>query len=245
MGDFTRAKELIHSAQHAVVLTGAGISTASGIPDFRSPGTGLWEKVDPVEVASIWAFRENPLAVINGLFALLKPILEAKPNPAHLALAKLEEEGKLKACITQNIDSLHQKAGSKEVLELHGHLRTCTCLQCGRQFPIRTFQEERAAHPERPPACPCGGVLKPDVVLFGEPLPEAILSRAFQAARQSDLFLVAGSSLTVQPASLLPSEAAASGAKLLIFNRTPTPLDALAEEVFPEPLEEALPPLAD
>ncbi len=226
-----------------VALTGAGLSTPSGIPDFRSAETGLWSHVNPMEIASIWGFKEKPERFYTWMGPLARSIFEAEPNPAHTALLRLEQLGRLRAVITQNIDALHHRAGSRNVIELHGHLRTLTCLQCRRQYD---------AHPhlwlflERGilPACPeCGAIMKPDVVLFGEPLPEVEVLRAQEEALHCDAMLVAGSSLEVMPAADLPALAARRGAKLIMLNLGKTPYDHLAQVVLHGDVADVLPTL--
>jgi NAD-dependent deacetylase len=202
-----------------VVLTGAGISTESGIPDFRSP-TGIWADVDPLEVASIRAFRRDPERVWSFYRRRIRLLLEAEPNAGHLALAELESRGLVQAVVTQNIDTLHTRAGSREVVEVHGSIRHAVCLGCLWSEPLDAVLaqlEERAA-----PLCAhCGGILKPGVTLFGEMLPAGALERATELARGAALVLVVGSSLEVWPVAGLPLEARA----VAIVNRGPTALD--------------------
>ena len=225
MNSIDRAADVLCHARHAVALTGAGVSTHSGIPDFRSPGSGMWEQVDPLEVASVFAFRRKPEAFFNWIRPLARLLIEAQPNPAHRALAQLETTGVLKAVITQNIDGLHQRAGSRRVLEVHGHLRECTCVRCYRVFPteqfVETFLSEGGV-----PCCPsCGNVLKPNVILYGEQLPALAMQAAQRETRQCDAMLIAGSSLEVAPVSELPRSAQRSGARLVLVNLQPTYLD--------------------
>ncbi len=240
-----KAAELLARSEFAVALTGAGISTPSGIPDFRTPGKGMWEFVDPAEVASIWAYRTQP----ERFYAWIRPLVEklerAKPNPAHEALARLEHMGIIKWIITQNIDSLHQQAGSTHVLEVHGHTRTATCMECGYQMSTEGLWEEvKRGH--IPPRCPkCGGLMKPDVVLFGELLPPEALVRAQEVSLQADIMLVAGSSLEVMPAADLPFLARRRGSKIIIVNLGPTTADHLAEVVLRGDVAQILPRLAD
>ena len=239
-----KAANLIRSARHVVVLTGAGISTPSGIPDFRSPRSGLWEQADPATVASIWGFRRDPAAFYAWLRPLAQAMAQAQPNQAHQALAAMEKAGLVKAVITQNIDGLHQKAGSQRVFELHGHVRTAICLRCGRETPAA---EPLAALLEtgRIPRCAgCGGVLKPNVVLYGELLPEDVFLAAEAEANACDLMWVVGSSLTVAPASLLPEEAIRRRALLVIVNRMATELDGRAAVVLRDDVAEVLPAIA-
>ncbi len=235
-----QAAEMIRHSQHMVAFTGAGHSTASGIPDFRSPGSGLWEKDNPMLVASIWAFRLNPKSFYNWIRPMVQTLLTALPNPAHKALALLEEMGYLKVIITQNIDNLHQRAGSRRVLELHGHLREATCTRCYKVVPVdagmvQTVLEGKVPH------CECGGVFKPNVILFGEQLPIRVLNQALEEARRCDLMLVAGSSLEVAPAADIPFLAVDSGAKAIIVNLTPTDLDPRAHLVIHGDVAQVLP----
>ncbi len=239
-----RAAGLLRKAQMAVAFTGAGISTPSGIPDFRSPGSGLWEKTDPMEVASLAAFRYQPEKFYDWVRPLALTIHAAQPNPAHRALAELEEAGLLKLVITQNIDELHLRAGSRRVLEIHGNLREATCGQCRRRLPgaaaLARFVQDGSL-----PRCPdCGGVLKPNVILMGEQLLDSVLAEARAAARRCDVMLVAGSSLEVLPAAELPFEAITHGAKLIIVNIGPTYLDERAEVLLHADVAEALPQIA-
>jgi NAD-dependent deacetylase len=229
--EIQRAAELIRHAYHLIAFTGAGHSTASGIPDFRSPGSGLWEKDNPMLVASIWAFRLNPKTFYNWIRPMVKTLLEATPNPAHVALASLEEMGLLKTVITQNIDNLHQRAGSRRVLELHGHMREATCIRCYKVVPIDPALE-RSVVEGKVPHCACGGVLKPNVILFGEQLPIRVLNAAMAEARRCDLILVAGSSLEVTPAADIPYLAVKNGARAIIVNLEPTAFDPLADVVI-------------
>jgi NAD-dependent deacetylase len=240
-----QAADLLRAARRPTALTGAGISTPSGIPDFRSHGSGLWEKHDPMQVASLISFRYQP----EGFFAWIRPLAErillAEPNPAHVALARLEAAGRLAGVVTQNIDDLHRRAGSTCVLEVHGHLRTATCGSCYRQTATDGLLAE-FARTGVPPRCQsCGGVLKPDVVLFGEQLPQGIMKQAERLLASSDLLLVAGSSLEVTPAALLPQRALEAGARLIIVNREPTYLDVRADVVLHEDVIDVLPSLAD
>ncbi len=239
-----QAASLIAAARHAVALTGAGISTPSGIPDFRSPTSGLWQQADPMVVASLAGFRRDPAAFYRWLLPLARQMVEARPNPAHQALAALERAGRLAAVITQNIDGLHQTAGSQRVLELHGQARTATCLRCRTQAPTEQALLAFVATGEVPHCPACGGVLKPDVVLYGELLPVSVLQEAEREAAACDLMLVAGSSLAVTPASLLPETALEHGARLIIVNREATHLDRRAEVALHEDVAAALPAIA-
>jgi NAD-dependent deacetylase len=221
-----RLAKLILDAQPCVVLTGAGVSTESGIPDFRS-ATGIWARFDPMEYATISAFRSDPAKVWEFYAKRLAVLAEAQPNAAHLALAELERRGLVEAVITQNVDRLHEQAGSQDVIEVHGSIHTASCLACGHREPF-----ERVVELLPVPGCErCGAVLKPDVVMFGELMPEAQLERAFELVRRAALLLVVGSSLEVYPVAGLPEEALGSGARLAIVNKGPTPFDRRAEVV--------------
>lgn len=236
------AQELLLNARHAVALTGAGVSTPSGIPDFRSPTSGLWERVNPLEVASIYTFRQRPQDFYDWIYPLTELTLAAEPNAAHLALAQLEQYGPLTAVITQNIDMLHTRAGSETVLEVHGHMRELTCLRCYDIVPSPTILQQFLESGQTP-HCACGGVLKPNVILFGEQLPVRTLNRAKKEARESDLMLVAGSSLEVAPAGDLPLLARESGARLIVVNYDETHVDALADVVIHADVVDVLPRL--
>lgn len=244
MDELDRVSEVARLLKHsraAIAFTGAGISTMSGIPDFRSPHSGLWTNVDPLAVASIYGFRQNPTAFYEWVYPLARKSIDAEPNPAHRALAQLETRGFLHAVITQNIDMLHRRAGSKCIYELHGHLREATCTHCFAVYPgepiLLQFLEDRQI-----PHCPvCGGVIKPNVILFGEQLPYSELQAAQKAARHADLMLIVGSSLEVAPASHLPVLAQHHGARLVIINLEPTHLDHLASIVLHADAAEILP----
>ena len=238
--EIRRAAELIRHAKHMIAFTGAGHSTASGIPDFRSPGSGLWKKDNPMLVASIWAFRLNPQTFYRWIRPMAETLLQAPPNPAHYALAELEEMGHLKAIITQNIDNLHQRAGSQRVLELHGHMREATCIRCYTKVPVVPVVEQLILK-GKVPKCACGGVLKPDVILFGEQLPVRVLNQALAEARHTDLILIAGSSLEVTPAADIPYLAAECGARSIIVNLEATQFDPQADVVIHGDVAEILP----
>lgn len=237
-----KAQELLLQANHVVALTGAGVSTPSGIPDFRSPNSGLWQQANPFEVASIYAFRQRPQDFYDWIHPLAELTLAAEPNPAHLALAHLERCGPLEALITQNIDMLHTRAGSETVLEIHGHMRELTCLRCYEIVPSAEILAEFLETGETP-HCACGGVLKPNVILFGEQLPVRTMNRAKKEARECDLMLIAGSSLEVAPAGDLPLLAHEAGARLIIVNQTETHVDALADVVIHADVVDVLPQL--
>ena len=217
---------LIHDRQPCVVLTGAGVSTESGIPDFRSP-SGLWATFDPLEYGSIEAFRADPLKVWSFYKPRVAMLTEAEPNAAHLALAELERRGFVEAVVTQNIDLLHGRAGSKEVVEVHGSIRTATCPGCGERYPLEQVLE--LLDDADAPACPaCGAILKPDVVFFGELLPPEAIERAYELSRRTRLLLVVGSALEVYPIAGLPEETLAAGGALAIVNHGRTPYDGRA-----------------
>lgn len=239
-----QARTLIRQSSYIVALTGAGISTPSGIPDFRSADSGLWEQVDPMAVASIYAFRQQPQAFYDWIYPLAQQILEAQPNAAHLALAQMEAHGLLKGIITQNIDLLHAKAGSRAIYEVHGHMREATCLECGQVYGGENILHEFLDTGNVPYCRECGGVLKPNVVLFGELLPVNVLNQAKEHSRRCDLMIVAGSSLEVMPAGDLPLMAKQSGAQLIFVNFSETHLDYLADVVIHADVVDVLPRLA-
>lgn len=239
-----QAAELLRQANYAVALTGAGHSTPSGIPDFRSPDSGLWTQVNPLEVATLFAFRLRPKKFYDWIRPLAQLMLEAEPNAAHHGLARLEAAGMLKSVITQNIDGLHQKAGSLRVHEVHGHVREATCIQCYREVAAEGLIEDFIASGQIP-RCECGGVMKPNVILFGEQLPLQVLTAARQDTQACDLMLVVGSSLTVEPVSDLPLFALGHGARLIIINYEPTHLDGRADVLIHADLAEVLPRIAD
>lgn len=239
------AADLIRQAKHAVILTGAGISTASGIPDFRSSDSGLWSKDEPLEVASLTTFRTDPEKFFAWFRPLANQIFYAQPNPAHSALAQLEKAGFLKSIITQNIDSLHQKAGSKTVIEMHGTMQTLTCTQCYYQVKAEPYLTQFVAHGELPHCPKCNQILKPDVILFGEQLPQAAWTQAQKQALQSDLMLVAGSSLEVLPVARLPMQTLDRGGHLIIINNTPTYINVRADVVMLEDISKILPAITE
>lgn len=222
----------LSTSRHTIAFTGAGISTPSGIPDFRSPESGLWAHADPMTVASIFGFRQNPQGFYDWVRPLAQCTLEAQPNPAHLALAELEAHGKLKSIITQNIDMLHSKAGNQTVYELHGHLRDSTCIQCFRVYEAEDSLQQFLIDGSVPKCVACGGVLKPNVILFGEQLPYQALQGAKNESKQCDLMMIIGSSLEVAPASDLPMLAQRHGAKVIIVNLESTFFDRYADKVI-------------
>jgi NAD-dependent deacetylase len=218
-----RLADLIRTHQPCVALTGAGISTESGIPDFRSAG-GIWAQYDPLEVASIDGFRRDPERVWEFYERRLAVLAAAAPNDGHRALARLEQLGLIAAVITQNVDGLHQAAGSREVVEVHGSIRSAVCLRCGAPTAF-----ERVLELLPLPVCGCGEILKPGVVLFGELLPVATLERARELCAAARLLVVVGSSLEVHPVAALPYETLGSGGVVALVNRDPTPIDDHAE----------------
>ena len=234
-GDLARLADLVAAARRTVAFTGAGVSTESGIPDFRSPG-GVWDRYDPGELTyrnfidsadgrrRYWAVGRVVYPVVRG----------ARPNRAHRALAALHAAGRLDCCITQNVDGLHQRAGLPEdaVIELHGNAGRVRCLACHARFSRDEVHGWLDAGADVP-ACPgCGGIVKPETVLFGEAMPRAALAEAERCAREADLFVVVGSSLVVYPAAYVPRHARAAGARLVIVNLAPTPLDHAADLVL-------------
>lgn len=239
---------LIAGAENIMAFTGAGLSTESGIPDFRSPG-GIWEKYDPSEfeyhrIVSSDRARAAYWKMSSEFYATMR---DARPNPAHLALRDLEKSGKLSAIVTQNIDNLHQKAGNSEekIIEIHGTAFYVSCLGCGK-FYDRDFIEARLTAGDALPACDhCIGILKPATVSFGQAMPQAALEAGFRYAEQCDLCLVMGSSLVVYPAASIPAAALQHGARLLIINRDPTHLDGQAHLVIHESVGEVLPRIVE
>jgi NAD-dependent deacetylase len=235
------AAELFRNAKRVVVLTGAGISTPSGIPDFRSEGTGLWSRDEPMEVASLSTFRTHPERFFNWFRPLAGQIFNAKPNVAHTALTEMEHAGVAQTIVTQNIDGLHQKAGSTHVIELHGTLRTLSCTECFKQFESARYLQSYIDDGKMPRCESCHGILKPDVILFGEQLPQSAWMTAQKAVQQCDLMLVAGSSLEVLPVAGLPMQALDRGAHLIVINNTPTYINVRADVVILDDVAAILP----
>jgi NAD-dependent deacetylase len=231
---------LLRGRARVAALTGAGISVESGIPDFRSPG-GLWERFDPMEYATIQAFRRNPAKVWELIKEMDRIITAARPNPGHFALADLEAQGRLLGLITQNVDNLHQAAGSKKVVEYHGNAHRFVCDTCRGQHPRETLDFE-----ETPLYCHCGGLIRPDVVFFGEPIPREAKKEADHLASSCDLLLIIGTSGEVSPANYLPQIAKDHGAVIVENNLEPTRLTRMvtdyllpgkAGELWPEVLK--------
>ncbi len=224
-----RLAELLRSAERAVVLTGAGISVPSGIPDFRTPGKGLWEKVNPMEVAHIDVFRREPdrfWHFYGDRFASLKDV---KPNRAHEVVAELEKRGLVRGVITQNIDRLHRAAGSRNVIEVHGSIEWCVCPECGGRVGIDKIMDHLGDHAGAPECDACIAPLKPNVVLFGELLPEQAMADAYSLAAEADLMLCIGSSLEVYPVASLPGVTRESGGAIAIVTQGPTAYDREAD----------------
>jgi NAD-dependent deacetylase len=220
-----RLAELLRGAKRAVVLTGAGVSVPSGIPDFRSPGTGLWENVDPMEVAHIDAWRDDPDRFWSFYRSRFSSLVDKQPNEAHFALAELERRGLVTGVITQNVDRLHRRAGSERVIEVHGSIDYSVCMECGGKMSV-----ERVLASEGTPECPsCVLPLKPDVVLFGEMLPDRAMSEAQALALEADLMVCVGSSLEVYPVAGLPAMTHGGGGRIALVTQGPTPYDADAE----------------
>ena len=234
---------LIDEADSIVAFTGAGISTPSGIPDFRSPDSGIWNNIDPMDLASLQGFRRNPQAFYDWFRPLAELAHLARPNPAHMALTTLQRLGKLDAVITQNIDSLHHRAGNRNVLELHGQARTATCIDCFCTVEADSIlhTDTSVSHTSIPRCRDCGGVLKPDVILFGEQLPYQALQAARDVAQQADLMLMLGSSLEVYPAADIPRLTLDNGGRVVIVNFDATELDSLATLVIRCDVAEVLP----
>lgn len=239
MTDSERLIELLTQSQYTTVLTGAGVSTESGIPDFRSPETGLWSKMDPMELFSRQVLELTPDVFWQRAEPLFREFASAQPNACHRALARLEQAGIIGGVVTQNIDGLHQMAGSKRVLEVHGHLRSGSCRKCCQQKSMEVLLEQ-VRKGESPPRCNCGGVFRPDVVLFGDPLPEEF-EQAWQWVINSDLLLVVGSSLEVAPVCWL----AERSRQLAIVNMAPTGYDYRADTVVQGQAGEVMQAIAD
>jgi NAD-dependent deacetylase len=219
--------ELIRDSESTVALTGAGVSVPSGIPDFRTPGKGLWEKVDPMSVATIEAFHRDTKGFWDFYHPRFHMLTDKQPNPAHEALAELERQGLLNAVITQNIDRLHRKAGSQRVVEVHGSIATASCTSCAANYPLE--QVESLFDPDGVAACTCcAGKVKPDVVLFGEHLPDSAITEAERLCAGAELLLCVGSSLEVYPVAGLPELTLARGGSLAIVTQSSTPYDAAA-----------------
>jgi NAD-dependent deacetylase len=224
-----RLARLLRSARRAVVLTGAGISVPSGIPDFRSPGTGMWENVDPMEVAHIDAWRRDPDLFWRFYGDRFASLVHKQPNAAHEAVAELERRGLVRAVITQNIDRLHRLAGSRRLIEVHGSIDWSVCMQCGGKVALERVVDLLQADDGAPECECCIAPLKPDVVLFGELLPQRALAEAHALAAEADLILCVGSSLEVHPVAGLPALTLGAGGRLALVTQGPTPYDSQAD----------------
>jgi NAD-dependent deacetylase len=224
-----RVADLLRSPERAIVLTGAGISVPSGLPDFRTPGTGLWENVDPMEVAHIDAWRRDPDRFWSFYGQRFASLIDKVPNEAHRAIAELERRGLVRGVITQNIDRLHRLAGSERLIEMHGSIEWSMCMQCRGKLPLDRVIEMLAEGGGAPECPACVAPLKPDVVLFGELLPERALAEAQTLAFDADLMLCVGSSLEVYPVAGLPAMTHGAGGKLVLVTQGPTPYDGDAE----------------
>jgi len=224
-----RLAALVRTARSVVALTGAGISVPSGIPDFRSPDTGLWRHVDPMEVAHIDAFHRDPARFWRFYGERFATLGDKRPNAAHRALVALERAGMLDAVITQNVDMLHRKAGTAQLVEVHGSIASCSCQRCEERVTAAQARARLASDPDGVPRCgSCGSPLKPDVVLFGELLPTDALERAQELCEGAELLLCVGSSLEVHPVAGLPKLTHAAGGAVAIITQGPTPLEHLA-----------------
>jgi NAD-dependent deacetylase len=221
----TRLAEMLREARSAVVLTGAGVSVPSGIPDFRSPGTGIWEKVNPMEVAHIDAFRREPDRFWQFYGDRFASLVDKQPNDAHFAIAELERRGLVRGVVTQNVDRLHRKAGSQNVIEVHGSIEWSVCPECGGRVSLERVIEVMAEHPGAPECTACIAPLKPNVVLFGEMLPEDALSDAYALAAEADLIVCVGSSLEVFPVASLPGVTRDAGGRIALITQGPTAYD--------------------
>jgi len=225
--DIQNAAEIIKNAQHLVAFTGAGISAESGIPTFRGKG-GIWDKYDPI-ILDIDYFKQNPEKAWPHIKDMFYNVIDkAQPNPAHFVLANWEKQNLLKAIITQNIDNLHQKAGNKNVIEFHGNTRDLVCMKCGKITPVK-----QADMTQNPVTCPhCGGLLKPDFVFFGEPIPPKAYEQSLRHTNQADVYLVIGTTGIIMPASLLPYEAHKNGATIIEINVTPSNYTEQITDIF-------------
>ena len=219
------AARIILSSKLTIALTGAGISVESGIPDFRSKG-GLWDRFDPEEYASIWAFRQDPEKVWQMLKEMEATVDSARPNAAHTGLAELERMGLLRSVITQNVDNLHQEGGSRDVIEYHGNSRSLVCLWCGKNYDYQDKKEEY------PPRCECTKILKPNVVFFGEGIPVDAMARSSELASTCQALLIIGTSAVVSPFNILPRQAKQAGSKIIEINLEKTVLTDHITDIF-------------
>jgi NAD-dependent deacetylase len=230
VGEPGRLAALLAGAERAVVLTGAGVSVPSGIPDFRTPGTGMWANVDPMEVAHVGAFRRDPDRFWRFYGERFASLHDKQPNGAHAAIAELERRGLIRAVVTQNVDRLHRAAGTRRLIEMHGSIEWSLCPACGGRVGLERVLELLAAHGGDAPECEaCVTPLKPDVVLFGELLPEAAMAEAHDLASSADLMICVGSSLEVHPVAGLPGLTLANGGRLALITQGRTPYDDAAD----------------
>ncbi len=236
--DCERAARLLARAKKAVAFTGAGISVPSGIPDFRSPG-GLWSRFDPMDVASVQALAQNPRGVWEFLLDAVKMMRAAAPNPAHETLAALEADGRLAGVVTQNIDGLHQRAGSRQVVEFHGSLRSWYCRRCGDEQDHSRFHELTPA--QLPVTCRCGGLVRPTVVFFGEGIPMEAMVGSGALVDGADLVLIVGTSGEVAPANAIPLRVKRAGGAVVEINLGPTAYEQVSDVRLDAPAEIALP----
>ncbi|MYD43357.1 MAG: NAD-dependent deacetylase [Gammaproteobacteria bacterium] len=227
-------REMIEEVDDVVVFTGAGVSTESGIPDFRSPGTGIWNKIKPTDFSDFIGSEEVRRTSWQRKFAGSDKIEEALPNRGHRAIAQLIDIGKASVVITQNVDNLHQQSGvpAEKVLELHGNARFATCLTCSQRYELADLKAQFEQHGEVQPCVVCGGIIKTATISFGQELPQDVLMSAAIRSERCELFLAIGSSLIVYPAASLPELAHRNGAKLVILNREATPFDDIADLVL-------------
>jgi len=233
--------QLILDAKNIVALTGAGMGTESGIADFRSPGTGLWEKVNPNEFASIHSYVSDTKKNLDFMLEMGMNIFKAKPNKGHKSLTTLQRLGKLTGILTQNIDGLHQKAHSKNVVELHGTAYEAICMGCDKIYPITIMIDQVMSGKNSPLCDACNGLLKPNAIFFGEPLRSEILRKADEMVKACDLLIVLGSSLLVYPVAFYPRKALSLGAKLAIINIQETDMDYNADVVIHDKIGDVLP----
>jgi NAD-dependent deacetylase len=228
-----KAVSLINQSNYIVILTGAGISTPSGVPDFRSQDSGLWIKNNPIEVASLSGFRSNPSIFYDWFHPLMETIMNASPNPAHFAIANLERKGLIKVVITQNIDLFHQEAGSINVLELHGSIKKFSCLKCGFETNYESHLIKNYLRSKTIPNCSrCNTALKPSIIFYEEMLPIMVWEEANFHSQKADLFIVVGTSLEVYPANLLPEVAIRNNSKLIINTLSSTQMDSVADVIL-------------
>lgn len=234
---------IIEKAGCIFALTGAGVSTLSGIPDFRTDTSGVWDRFDQTKIFDIDVFNSEPELFYEFAREYIYTMKNVKPNVCHFLLADMERRGELTGVATQNIDGLHQAAGSVNVFELHGSPSASRCIDCNRAYSLE--ETERRLSGRLYPMCDCGSPIKPDVVFYGEQLPHEALSGAMREAMRCDLLLVMGTSLVVYPAAMIPEMAVRNGAKVVLFNKTPTPLDPIAELIIRDDLKDACQPLLD